>query len=180
MLPQSGCVPVRHRSDAVFSSTPAFTPKAMCAHAIRHGTFNGACSTMVRRDKTPARGFNPAIPMASDWLYWVETRTTAAACVIWMKYSAATAVMAAMSPPAVAHRLAQTHVDHLGSCQYMSGAGYRLPRRRHARLQPKSCWRCASTPTLPNLPGIAFVLSPSLKGAVRLLLYHISLGKIRK
>lgn len=40
--------------------------------AIKYGTFNGACSTMVRKDKTPKNGFNELIPMASDWLYWVE------------------------------------------------------------------------------------------------------------
>lgn len=41
--------------------------------SIREGTFNGACSTFVRRDKTPASGFNINLPVASDWLYWVET-----------------------------------------------------------------------------------------------------------
>jgi glycosyltransferase involved in cell wall biosynthesis len=41
--------------------------------AIKHGTFNGASSTMVRRDKTPVSGFNISIPIASDWLYWIET-----------------------------------------------------------------------------------------------------------
>jgi len=41
--------------------------------SIIHGTFNGACSTMVRRDKTPQRGFDERIPIASDWLYWIET-----------------------------------------------------------------------------------------------------------
>ena len=41
--------------------------------SIKYGTFNGACSTMVRKDKTPKDGFNELIPVASDWLYWVET-----------------------------------------------------------------------------------------------------------
>lgn len=41
--------------------------------AIRYGTFNGGCSNLVRMDKTPKNGFNAAIPIASDWLYWVET-----------------------------------------------------------------------------------------------------------
>jgi len=40
---------------------------------IKHGTFNGACSNMVRREKTPIKGFEPTITLASDWLYWVET-----------------------------------------------------------------------------------------------------------
>ena len=39
---------------------------------IKYGTFNGACSTMVRRTASPAYGFDTRIPVASDWLYWVE------------------------------------------------------------------------------------------------------------
>jgi len=41
--------------------------------AIKFGAFNGACSNMVRRSKTPPNGFNLSLPVASDWLYWVET-----------------------------------------------------------------------------------------------------------
>lgn len=40
---------------------------------IRYGTFNGACSNLVRADKAPKHGFDVTIPVASDWLYWVET-----------------------------------------------------------------------------------------------------------
>jgi glycosyltransferase involved in cell wall biosynthesis len=41
--------------------------------SIRFGTFNGACSNLVRADKTPKDGFDSSLPVASDWLYWVET-----------------------------------------------------------------------------------------------------------
>lgn len=41
--------------------------------SIEHGAFNGACATMVRASHTPQNGFNVMIPVASDWLYWVET-----------------------------------------------------------------------------------------------------------
>jgi glycosyltransferase involved in cell wall biosynthesis len=40
---------------------------------IKNGAFNGACSTMVRRDKVPENGFCQYLPVASDWLYWIET-----------------------------------------------------------------------------------------------------------
>lgn len=39
---------------------------------IKYGTFNGACSTMVRADKVPKNGFNETLPVASDWLFWCE------------------------------------------------------------------------------------------------------------
>jgi glycosyltransferase involved in cell wall biosynthesis len=40
---------------------------------IKHGSFNCACSTMVRRECTPKHGFDERVPIASDWLYDVET-----------------------------------------------------------------------------------------------------------
>lgn len=42
------------------------------ATVIRYGTFNGGSSTMVRRDRAPD-GYDPRIPVASDWLYWVDS-----------------------------------------------------------------------------------------------------------
>lgn len=42
------------------------------ATAIKFGTFNCASSNMVRKKNTPANGFDERIPIASDWLYWVE------------------------------------------------------------------------------------------------------------
>ncbi|HEY9135482.1 MAG TPA: glycosyltransferase [Pseudomonadales bacterium] len=41
--------------------------------SIKHGVFNGACSSMVRRNQTPTEGYNRLLPVASDWLYWVES-----------------------------------------------------------------------------------------------------------
>lgn len=39
---------------------------------IKHGTFNGACASMVRHSSSPDYGFDTRIPVASDWLYWIE------------------------------------------------------------------------------------------------------------
>lgn len=39
---------------------------------VRHGSFNGAVSNMVRASKSPPHGFELNIPIASDWLYFVE------------------------------------------------------------------------------------------------------------
>jgi glycosyltransferase involved in cell wall biosynthesis len=40
---------------------------------VKHGTVNGACATMVRRCAAPQHGFDVRIPIASDWLYWVQS-----------------------------------------------------------------------------------------------------------
>lgn len=39
---------------------------------IRHGCFNGAVANMVRRSNCPDYGFDQRIPIASDWLFWIE------------------------------------------------------------------------------------------------------------
>lgn len=40
---------------------------------IRYGVFNGACASMVRADKAPKDGFNSRLPVASDWMYWIDS-----------------------------------------------------------------------------------------------------------
>jgi glycosyltransferase involved in cell wall biosynthesis len=40
---------------------------------IKHGTFNGACTTMVRAICAPKKGYNESFPVASDWCYWIDT-----------------------------------------------------------------------------------------------------------
>lgn len=44
--------------------------------SIRKGTFNGGCSTMVRRESCPGIGFDNRITVASDWLFWVDVLST--------------------------------------------------------------------------------------------------------
>jgi glycosyltransferase involved in cell wall biosynthesis len=41
------------------------------ATLVRHGNFNAGISSMVRRSASPER-FDDSIPVASDWLYYVE------------------------------------------------------------------------------------------------------------
>ncbi|SDW70548.1 glycosyltransferase [Flavobacterium degerlachei] len=39
---------------------------------IKYGSFNGGCSTMLRRSRAPQYGFDERLPIASDWMYWVD------------------------------------------------------------------------------------------------------------
>lgn len=39
---------------------------------VKYGCFNGAVSNMVRASSQPKQGFDERIPIASDWLYWVQ------------------------------------------------------------------------------------------------------------
>jgi glycosyltransferase involved in cell wall biosynthesis len=40
---------------------------------IEKGCFNGACSNMTRTSQSPKSGYNLTLPVASDWLFWIET-----------------------------------------------------------------------------------------------------------
>lgn len=52
------------------------TPRTgLVSTMVKHGPFNGACSTMVRRDMVPS-GFDRRVPIASDWLYWIEAMSS--------------------------------------------------------------------------------------------------------
>jgi glycosyltransferase involved in cell wall biosynthesis len=42
---------------------------------VEYGTFSCASSTMVRRDAAPPHLFDTAVPIASDWLFLIETAT---------------------------------------------------------------------------------------------------------
>jgi glycosyltransferase involved in cell wall biosynthesis len=46
------------------------------AGLIKYGCVNGGSSTMVRKEHIPSHGFDANIPIASDWLLWIETLIT--------------------------------------------------------------------------------------------------------
>ena len=39
---------------------------------IKYGTFFAACAVMIKKENAPEGGFNERIPIASDWLFFVE------------------------------------------------------------------------------------------------------------
>lgn len=58
-----------------FNSGPgsAYPYEGSVERLVEYGTFLGACSVMVRRSACPPHGFDERIPIASDWLFWIET-----------------------------------------------------------------------------------------------------------
>jgi glycosyltransferase involved in cell wall biosynthesis len=41
--------------------------------SVKYGCVNGGVSNVVRRSAAPSQGFDERVPIASDWLFWVET-----------------------------------------------------------------------------------------------------------
>jgi glycosyltransferase involved in cell wall biosynthesis len=42
------------------------------ATLLRYGSFNGACSTMIRTSAASGLRFDERLPVASDWFYWLN------------------------------------------------------------------------------------------------------------
>lgn len=57
---------------------------------IQHGCFNAGCATMVRRECCAKEGFNEFIPVASDWLHWVDCLSSGGTILrldgVWARY----------------------------------------------------------------------------------------------
>lgn len=64
---------LRYWNHGPFSSQPVAGSSRMVAKAVvEEGAFMAALSVMVRRDVVPASGFDDRVPVASDWLMWIE------------------------------------------------------------------------------------------------------------
>jgi len=65
---------VRHFNHGPSSANPVAGPAETVVKAVvAKGTaFMAALSVMVRRDAVPASGFDARIPIASDWMMWIE------------------------------------------------------------------------------------------------------------
>jgi len=145
--------------------------------AIRYGTFNGACSNMVRASKAPKNGFNEILPVASDWLYWIETLHNGGTIdyidEVLGKYR-----RHANNVTKQENFITQNELDHLISCQiimakfpqYFSDVMFIYSKRllglRH-KVNYLSCvWK-------------SICLQPTIKAIIALIIYLITFGKVK-
>ncbi|EKO3726157.1 glycosyltransferase [Vibrio metschnikovii] len=145
--------------------------------AIRYGTFNGACSNIVRAEKTPEHGFDNRLPVASDWLYWVETLSNGGT----IDYIDAVLGKYRRHSNNITRKekfVTQNELDHLVSCQIMLAKfpqcfndiiyiySKRILGLRHKLNYITCLWR-------------SFCLRPSIKVVGGLGMYLISFGKVK-
>ncbi|MBA4317002.1 MAG: glycosyl transferase 2 family protein [Flavobacterium sp.] len=159
-----------------------FHPQGTAEVAIRYGVFNGASSTMVRSYHTPARGFNPLLPVASDWLFWVETLLNGGTICyldeVLGRYRRHENNVTANNGDG----LSQGNIDTLNSCNIILS------------LSPKHfsevMWRYSDLLfhlrfKLPYVSTVwkSFILAPSLekswKTVIRILVFALSFGRKR-
>lgn len=145
--------------------------------AIRYGTFNGACSNMVRAEKSPLYGFDESLKVASDWLYWVETLANGGSInyidEVLGKYRR--------------HRnnvtnsralITQNELDHLVACQIII-AKYpeHLPHALYAYSKKVESLRY-KLPYFHSLFPLLFI-NPSYKIIIKILVYLLTFTKIK-
>jgi len=145
--------------------------------AIRHGSFNGACSNMVRSSKSPKNGFNILLPVASDWLYWVETlHNGGKICyidVILGRYRKHNDNVTNKTK-----KINQNEIDHLNSCNiimqlspdYFSDVLNAYSNKILNLRYKVSYFRAVLT---------SLLISPNLKKIIRLFCYLISFGRFK-
>ncbi len=77
---------IRYWNHGDHSSPPVTgASKEVAESLVLKGTgFMAALSVMVRRDCVPKSGFNPRIPIASDWLMWIDICAMSEGCVMFI------------------------------------------------------------------------------------------------
>lgn len=145
--------------------------------SIRLSTFNGACSNLVRADKTPKLGFDKSIPVASDWLYWVETLGNGGT-INYIDEVLGRYRRHVNNVTRLQSSMTQNELDHLVSCQiimarfpqYFSDAieaySKKLIEIRHKVNYPLCLWK-------------SIRLRLNIKAAIGLSVYLITFGKIK-
>lgn len=111
---------------------------------VRHGHFNGAVSSMVRRSASPTM-FDATIPVASDWLYYVGCLANGGTIEpipgVYGRYRRhANNVTASSSPSQPAHLFS----EHLQSCAIILAKWPRAARHvryRMSRLLVSQRWQ---------------------------------------
>ncbi len=145
--------------------------------SIRYGTFNGACSTMVRREKTPINGFDNSVPVASDWLFWVETLANGGTINyidgILSRYRRHDGNVTQPK-----NFIAQNELDHLVSCQIMIA---KYPEYFNDVMYAYSV-KLRSIKKKANYLSVlwrSFCLFPSYQALGGMLIYIITFGKVK-
>ena len=144
---------------------------------IKYGTFNGACSNMIRASKAPKSGFNETVPVASDWLYWVETLHNGGTIdyidEVLGKYR-----RHANNVTKQEKFITQNELDHLTSCQIIMAKfpqyfpdvmfiySKRLFSLRHKMNYLSCLWK-------------SICLRPTIKAIIALIIYLITFGKVK-
>ncbi|KMJ43657.1 glycosyl transferase 2 family protein [Xenorhabdus khoisanae] len=147
------------------------------AESIKYRTFNGACSSVVRTEKSPKDGYNELIPVASDWLYWIESLANGGQ-VRYIDEVLGRYRRHSNNITKKINTLSQAEIDHLNTCniviakypQYTSEALYAYSEILF-HLRKKLDYK--------NSVYVSLKISFRYKKAIALLIYLFTFGKVK-
>lgn len=147
------------------------------ATLIRHGCFNGACSTMIRRDAAPAGGFDSRLYVASDWLYWIECLGSGGK----IKYIKKTLGKYRRHEKNVTNKknqLSQGNIDHLNTCSIILS---KFPKFTNQALKAYAMNIRGSRFQISYIKALTFSAKVNLdiKAIAALVFYYCTLGRIK-
>lgn len=164
--------------NTIYIHSKRFIPRqGGVAQYVKYGCYNGACSTMVRRDKTPKNGFNELLPVASDWLYWIDSLAKGGN-IVYIPEVLSRYRRHAENATNESDEIRQNHIDHLNSCNYVIAAYPDLIENalyRHATILR------AQRHKLPYLNVLkhSFLITRDFKFVLAIMVYIISFGAIK-
>lgn len=144
---------------------------------IKYGVINGACSSMIRKDRTPKDGFNEFLPVASDYFFSVETLANGGT-INYIDEVLGRYRRHANNITGKVASITQNDLDHLNTCnlimskypQYFKQAIHRYSMNligiRHKVNYFDSLFK-------------SFCLSPSIKSIGGLIIYLFTFGKVK-
>ncbi len=144
---------------------------------IKYGVINGACSSMIRKDKTPKDGFNIFLPVASDYFFSVETLANGGT-INYIDEVLGRYRRHKNNVTGRTEKITQNDLDHLNICnliifqypQYFNEAIHRYAMNligiRHKVNYFEALFK-------------SFCLSPSMKSIGGLFIYLFTFGKVK-
>lgn len=145
---------------------------------IKFGCFNGACSTMVRADKAPHYGFDERLPIASDWMHWIDCLANGGEIrylnEVLGKYRR-------HSSNVTSNGNYNAYIDHLNTSNILLTKYPNLHRiilYRHSEIL--RALRFKESENYLKWLLISFKSSFNYKALLQILIYFFSAGKIRK
>ncbi len=147
---------------------------------IKYGTFNGACSTMVRNSNTPKSGFDVRIPVASDWLYWVETLVNGGTINFINEVLGRYRRHHNNVTKKDSKIFMQNELDHLNSCNILLG--------KYPQYQNEILYRYSENIRALRLIKVNYIdytiasakINFNLKAIISLIIYYLTFGKVKK
>lgn len=145
--------------------------------SIKYGTFNGACSNLIRASKMPKSGFNENLPVAADWLCWVETLANGGT----IDYIDEVLGRYRIHENNVTRKedfITQGEIDHLASCQiilakypdFFDEVMYSYSRKLLSLRRKVNYFDAVFK---------SFCIKPSLNNMAAIIMYFITAGKVK-